>query len=72
MVRRPILGAALVGGLAYMVGRRSSVQARPASAIASPSDETRARLRELDQLRTDGAISNDEYQARRGELLGTI
>ena len=68
MVRRPILGAALVGGLAYMVGRRSSVQAAPASA----SDETRSRLRELDQLRTDGTISNDEYQARRSALLGSI
>ena len=68
MVRRPILGAALVGGLAYLVGRRSSVQPPPTSA----SDETRSRLRELDRLRTDGTINNDEYQARRSELLGTI
>ena len=68
LVRRPLLGAALVGGLAYVVGRRSSVPAGSASA----SDETRTRLRELDRLRTDGTISNDEYQARRSELLATI
>ena len=68
LVRRPILGAALVGGLAYVVGRRSSVQAGPAAA----SDETRARLRDLDRLRTDGTISNDEYQARRAELLQAL
>ena len=67
MIRRPILGAALVGGVAYMVGRRGSGQAQ-----ASPTDDTRASLRELDRLRTDGTISNDEYQARRAELLQSI
>jgi hypothetical protein len=67
LVRRPILGAALVGGLAYVVGRRGSGQAQ-----ASPTDDTRARLRDLDRLRTDGTISNDEYQARRAELIQAI
>jgi hypothetical protein len=39
----------------------------PARAWSLPFDE---RLRRLEQLKTDGLVSDEEYQRKRAELLG--
>ena len=64
-VRRPILGATLVGGFGYFLGRRSS---EPRTLPASPEDSAH-RLEELIRLHDGGAITDEEYAAKRADLV---
>ena len=65
LVRRPLLGAALVGGLGYVVGRRSSEPRTPITEWTDPAD----RLRELDRLHAAGTITDAEHAASHAALL---
>ncbi len=73
--RRPrLLGAALVGGAGYALGRssrRSSTTAPAAGpAQASAYDaEPVARLKELADLHAAGALTDEEYAAAKRRLL---
>jgi len=64
-VRRPILGATLVGGFGYLLGRRSSVSR---TLPANPADSA-DRLEELVRLHDRGAITDEEYAAKRADLV---
>ncbi|MEV4360480.1 SHOCT domain-containing protein [Nonomuraea sp. NPDC049625] len=47
--------------------------ARPAAGAASPSERSAAqRLEELEALRTTGAITDDEYAAKRRQIISEI
>ena len=65
VVRRPrLLGAALLGGAGFLVGRRRCGQAVPE---AEPVD----RLSELARLHDDGSLTDEEYSQAKREVLGT-
>jgi Short C-terminal domain len=76
LLRRPILGAMVLGGLGYAIGRRGSGQqpgpgAAPVAPLSESADAT-ARLQNLDRLRAAGTITDAEYQAQRAELVGRL
>lgn len=71
-VRRPrILGAALLGGTGFLIGRRrgSQVATPPAtpSAAADPAD----RLNELARLHADGTLTDEEFSQAKREVVGS-
>jgi len=46
--------------------------ARAAPTAAPAASETAAALAALDSLKTQGLITDEEYQAKRSEILGRI
>jgi len=77
--RRPLLRAAVVGGGAYMAGKRGGqraaqmeqeqmqdVQAAPGAAEPSVSDQ----LAKLSSLHEQGSLSDSEFAAAKARLLG--
>ena len=65
VVRRPrLLGAALLGGAGFLIGRRRGGQAVPE---AEPVD----RLSELARLHDDGSLTDEEYSQAKREVLGS-
>ncbi|HUJ07717.1 MAG TPA: SHOCT domain-containing protein [Streptosporangiaceae bacterium] len=73
--RRPLLRAAVVGGGAYMVGKRSAEhsaqeQAKesepPQAGPASVSDQ----LRQLSDLHAQGSLTDAEFASAKSRLLG--
>jgi len=72
--RRPLLGAVVLGGLGYAIGRRGSQSAAPSVATPprSDSEDATARLQNLDRLRAAGTITDAEYQVQRTELVGRL
>jgi len=64
--RLGLLGAALIGGLGFAAGRASKPSA-PRN--LPPSRGLRTRLRELSDLHTCGALSDEEFAAARSRLL---
>ena len=79
VVRRPrLLGAALLGGACYLIGRRrgSPVMAAPAANPApSLTPEGGAdpveRLGELARLHEDGSLTDEEFSQAKREVLGS-
>jgi hypothetical protein len=77
--RRPLMRAAMVGGVAYHAGKKVEQQpaaARaPAAAPAAPagglSDAAIAQLKELAQLKETGVLTQDEFDAQKKQLLGS-
>jgi Short C-terminal domain len=69
--RRPLLRAAMVGGVAYHAGKRA---AAPAPAAAAPpgglSDAAIAQLKELAQLKDAGVLTQEEFDQQKRQLLG--
>lgn len=60
LVRRPrILGAALVGGAGFLLGRRRG----------SPPAEPTGRLSELARLHQDGSLTDEEFAQAKREVL---
>ena len=78
MVRRgrPLMRAAMVGGVAYHAGKNAE-QGRAAAAPASAappgglSDAAIAQLKELGQLKETGVLTQDEFDAQKAQLLGS-
>jgi putative oligomerization/nucleic acid binding protein len=86
MRRRPLLRAAVVGGGAYAMGRRSAQRAAeqdelaakqdqgrqaPAPAAATPTPSVLDQLNQLNQLHKQGALTDEEFRAAKAKLLGT-
>jgi hypothetical protein len=46
--------------------------AEPEALDIEPAESVRRALRELESLRTDGMVSDDEYTAKRREILGRL
>ena len=76
MVRRgrPLMRAAMVGGVAYHAGKK--VQHNAAGAPAGPaalegglSDAAIAQLKELGQLKETGVLTQEEFDAQKAQLL---
>jgi hypothetical protein len=71
--RRPrLLGAALVGGLGFAVGRASkgSSTAAPTGQQADVPDLT-GKLKDLADLHASGALTDDEFAAAKSRLIGS-
>jgi hypothetical protein len=66
LVRRRLFGAALVGGIGFAAGRASK---QPASPGLNPSPELSAELKNLSDLHTSGALSDEELAAAKRRLL---
>jgi len=65
VVRRPrLLGAALLGGAGFLIGRRRGSQVVPP---ATPVD----RLGELARLHEDGSLTDEEFSQAKREVLGS-
>jgi hypothetical protein len=63
-VRRPLVRGALVGGFGYLLGRRAG---RPAD--DAETQTVAGRLDELEALRKGQKVSDEEYEAKRSEIL---
>jgi uncharacterized membrane protein len=64
----PGVAIAAVVGIAYIIWASS----RGRAPKVSKRDETMKTLSDLANLRAQGAISNDEYEAKKAELLRQI
>jgi hypothetical protein len=92
--RRPLMRAAMVGGVAYHAGKKveqgreddayrdqqiADLQAQQAAAppAAAPaaaggiSDDTINQLKQLAELKDQGVLTEDEFEAQKRKLLGT-
>jgi hypothetical protein len=92
--RRPLMRAAMVGGVAYHAGKKvqegreedayrdeqiADLQAQqgaapPAAAPAAASgisDDTIHQLKQLSELKDQGVLTEDEFEAQKQKLLGT-
>jgi hypothetical protein len=65
--RRRVIGAAMLGGLGYLVGRRRG--AIDAAVDAGPARSASDRLVELDRLHRAGTITDAEYEDKKAEVL---
>lgn len=65
--RRRVIGAAMLGGLGYLVGRRRG--ATDAASDAGAASSAGDRLAELDRIHRAGTITDAEYEAKKAELL---
>jgi hypothetical protein len=71
ILRRPrLLGAALVGGLGFAAGRasRGPSQTAPNAPAPGPTDVA-AKLKQLADLHSSGALTDEEFAAAKGKLL---
>ncbi len=79
MVRRgrPLMRAAMVGGVAYHAGkkRQQDAAAAPTAAPAAPagalSDAAMAQLKGLGQLKDAGVLTQEEFDAQKAQLLAS-
>lgn len=80
IVRRghPILGAAIVGGVAYKMGQAGAEkqaheqQAAAAAAQAAPGmDKKYAQIEQLNKLKQSGALTEEEFQREKQKILGS-
>ena len=90
--RRPLMRAAVVGGVAYHAGKRvqegrdadyerdaqidqlQQQQAAPPPAAAPAggiTDDAIEQIQKLGQLKEQGLITDDEFEAQKRKLLGT-
>ena len=61
--RRPLLGAAFVGSLGFLIGRRRAPSGSADSAVS-------AELQRLADLHSKGVIDAAEFEAAKRRLLG--
>ena len=78
MVRRgrPLLRAAMVGGVAYHAGKslHRHVAAAPTSSAAPAGglpEVAMAQLEELGRLKEAGVLTQEEFDAQKAQLLGS-
>jgi hypothetical protein len=76
--RRPLMRAAMVGGVAYHAGKkvqegRDAPMDEPQQAEAAPAggmtDDTIEQLGKLGQLHEQGVLTDDEFAAQKQKLL---
>ena len=88
--RRPLMRAAMVGGVAYHAGKRvqegreedasrnaeiadlqaQQAPAAPAAPTGGMSDDTINQLKQLGELKDQGILTEDEFEAQKQKLLG--
>lgn len=74
---RPLMRAAMVGGVAYHAGKKvqqnapTVAPAAPAAPAGGLSDAGIAQLKELAQLKEAGVLTQDEFDAQKAQLLGS-
>ena len=56
----------------YGGGPPPIVSSPPPAQALSPSDDPKARLRNLEDLHNDGLLTDAEYQGKREEILGEV
>lgn len=56
----------------YLASQMHGHEAGQANAPTVPGRSTADRLRELDSLRTQGLVTEDEYAQRRSAILGEV
>lgn len=74
--RRPLMRAAMVGGVAYHVGKKveqgqTAAAPAPAASAGGLSDEAIAQLEKLGQLKDAGVLTQEEFDAQKAQLLGS-
>jgi Short C-terminal domain len=74
--RRPLMRAAMVGGVAYHAGKKveqgsAAPAPAPAASAGGLSDEAIAQLKELGQLKDTGVLTQEEFDAQKAQLLGS-
>ena len=84
LVRRPLARAAIVGGGAYAAGkRRAATEQRDAEeqarlgaleqqqppAAGAPQRDVVAKLKELQELQASGALTPEQFEAAKQQLL---
>ncbi len=65
-------GSATSQGLAALVGGEDVVRQRITERNAAPAPPTAQRMQTLESLRSSGAISEDEYTAKRELIIDEI
>jgi DMAP1-binding Domain len=65
--RRRVIGAAMFGGLGYLIGRRRGALDMTLPHAAPPG--IAERLAELDRIHQTGTITEAEYEAKKSALL---
>ncbi len=77
IVRRghPILGAAIVGGVAYKVGQAGAQKQAAQQAAAAPAapdmSQKYAQIEQLNRLKMSGALTEEEFQREKQKILGS-
>jgi len=76
--RRVIARTAVVGGAAYYAAKRSrragqeaDRNAAPREAIADDASDPIEQIKQLNELRSQGILSDEEFIAEKRKLLGT-
>ena len=82
--RRPLMRAAVVGGVAYHAGKRvqegrdapvDDPEQQQAPAAPAPAggitDDAIEQIQKLGALKEQGLITDDEFEAQKRKLLGT-
>jgi Short C-terminal domain len=89
--RRPLMRAAMVGGVAYHAGKKvqegreedeyrdaqiadlqtQQAAAPPPAPAGGMSDDTINQLKQLGELKDQGILTDDEFEAQKQKLLGT-
>ena len=71
MVRRgrPLMRAAMVGGLAYHAGKNVH-QDTARAPVGALSDAAITQLNELGQLKEAGVLTQEEFDSQKAQLLG--
>jgi putative oligomerization/nucleic acid binding protein len=78
--RRPLMRAAMVGGVAYHAGKKvqegreadeqAGQQAMATPAPSGEGDDMIAQLEKLGQLKDQGILTDEEFTAQKQKLLG--
>jgi putative oligomerization/nucleic acid binding protein len=77
MVRRgrPLMRAAMVGGVAYHAGKNVHQNTAAAPTLVAPagslSEAAIAQLKELGQLKEAGVLTHEEFDAQKAQLLAS-
>lgn len=78
--RRPLLRAAVIGGSAYVAGKRSAQRSVPQTSVPKQAGEMSQeeaatpsvsdQLAQLSNLHAQGSLSDAEFAAAKSRLLG--
>jgi hypothetical protein len=76
LVRRPLARAAIVGGGAYVAGKkraesqqREADEQQQAPAAEAPQKDVVAKLKELQEMQASGALTPEQFEAAKQKLL---
>ena len=67
MARRRVVGAAVVGGAAYHAGKKRA-EAGPEAEV---EEQYIQELEQLSKLHEQGIIDDEEFKAKKAQILGT-